>query len=34
VFFSEGGQTSRLIKRATISGTAILAISEGWAAAA
>ncbi len=30
VFFSEGGQTSRLIKRATISGTAIFAISEGW----
>ncbi|MNH18330.1 hypothetical protein D3C79_780290 [compost metagenome] len=30
VFFSDGGQTSRLIKRATISGTAILAISDGW----
>ena len=29
VFFREGGQTSRLIKRATIRGTAILAISEG-----
>ena len=29
VFFSDGGQTSRLINRATISGTAILAISDG-----